>query len=249
MEETDNANNAMENKDSSSEQHKLSLLRSFVESSDSSSKDVDDLTLRRFLRARDLNVDKAGAMFLKYQKWKKNFLPEGHVSEAEIQDELSQNKFFIGGEDKKGRPIFVVFAVRHYKNTKPGGFDEFKRLVVYTLDKLCSRMPPGQEKFLAIGDLQGWGYSNSDIRGYLEFLSILQDCYPERLGKLFIVHAPKIFMAVWKIIYPFIDDNTKTKIEFVDMQQLRSSLLEEMDESQLPEVYGGKLSLVPIQDG
>lgn len=42
---------------------------------------------------------------------------------------------------------------------------------------------------------------------------------------------------------------TLGQIEFVDMQQLRSSLLEEMDESQLPEVYGGKLSLVPIQDG
>jgi hypothetical protein len=35
-------------------------------------------------------------------------------------------------------------------------------------------MPPGQEKFVAIGDLQGWGYSNTDIRGYLGALSILQ---------------------------------------------------------------------------
>jgi hypothetical protein len=35
-------------------------------------------------------------------------------------------------------------------------------------------MPSGQEKFVAIGDLKGWGYSNSDIRGYLGALSILQ---------------------------------------------------------------------------
>lgn len=35
-------------------------------------------------------------------------------------------------------------------------------------------MPRGEEKFTAIGDLQGWGYSNCDIRGYLAALSILQ---------------------------------------------------------------------------
>jgi hypothetical protein len=36
------------------------------------------------------------------------------------------------------------------------------------------RMPAGEEKFVSIADLKGWGYSNSDIRGYLAALSILQ---------------------------------------------------------------------------
>lgn len=35
-------------------------------------------------------------------------------------------------------------------------------------------MPGGQEKFLAIADLEGWGYKSSDVRGYLAALSILQ---------------------------------------------------------------------------
>jgi len=35
-------------------------------------------------------------------------------------------------------------------------------------------MPSGQEKFIAIADIQGWGYSNSDIRGYIAALSVLQ---------------------------------------------------------------------------
>lgn len=38
---------------------------------------------------------------------------------------------------------------------------------------ICS-MPPGQEKFLGIAELKGWGYSNSDVRGYISALSILQ---------------------------------------------------------------------------
>lgn len=38
---------------------------------------------------------------------------------------------------------------------------------------ICS-MPGGQEKFVGIVDLQGWGYSNCDIRGYIAALDIMQ---------------------------------------------------------------------------
>ncbi|KAL9243356.1 hypothetical protein vseg_017252 [Gypsophila vaccaria] len=230
------------------EEHCLSLVRAFVETRDCSCKEVDDSTLRRFLRARNLDVEKAGLLFLKYLQWKKSFVPKGYISEAEIQSDVAQNKTFLAGFDKKGRPVALVYGARHFQNSKPGGVDDFKRYCVYTLDKIIARMPSAQENFVAIGDVKGWGYSNSDIRGYLGALSVMQDCYPERLGKLFIVNAPKIFMTVWKMIYPFIDDNTKTKIVFVDKKQLKSTLLEDIDESQLPDVYGGKLPLTPIQD-
>ena len=40
-----------------------------------------------------------------------------------------------------------------------------------------------------------------------------QDCYPERLGKLFFVHVPYVFMAAWKVVYPFIDSKTKKKVK------------------------------------
>lgn len=37
------------------------------------------------------------------------------------------------------------------------------------------------------------------------------------------------------------------QIAFVEDAKLKSTLLEEIDESQLPETYGGQLPLVPIQ--
>ncbi|KAM4107843.1 hypothetical protein ACJW30_04G174900 [Castanea mollissima] len=188
---------------------RIRLMRSFVETQDPSSKVVDDLMIRRFLRARDLNVEKASALFLKYLKWRQTFVPNGSISPSELPHEIAQNKMFIQGFDKTGRPIAVVFGARHFQ-TKVG-IEEFKRYVVYGLDKLCSRMPPGQEKFVFIADLEGWGYSNSDIRAYLGALSILQ-------------------------------------ILFVENKSLKSTLLEEIDESQLPEIYGGQLPLVPTQD-
>lgn len=38
------------------------------------------------------------------------------------------------------------------------------------------------------------------------------------------------------------------QISFVENKKLRSTLLAEIDEDQLPDVYGGKLPLVPIQE-
>ncbi|XP_073146665.1 uncharacterized protein [Henckelia pumila] len=229
------------------EKTKIGLIRNIVEKQDSGCKDIDDSTLRRFLRARDLDVEKASAMFLKYLKWKQTFVPKGFVSPSEVGNEIRQNKMFMQGTDKKGQPIAVVFGERHFMCK--GGTDEFKRFLVFGLDKLCSRIPDnGPEKFTIIGDLKGYGYRNSDVRGYLAALSILQDYYPERLGKVFVINAPYIFMTLWKIIYQFIDKNTRNKIVFVDNKRMKATLLEEIDECQLPEIYGGKLQLVPIQD-
>lgn len=229
------------------ERSKVGIMKALLQRDhhqDDNPKVIDDLMIRRFLRARNQDIEKATNLLIKYLKWRKEFVPDGSISVSDISNQLADNKLFMQGLDKMGRPVVVCYGGRH----KPTNLDEFKRFVTYSLDQICSRMPSGQEKFVCIGDLEGWGYSSSDIRGYLAALSILQDCYPERLGKLIIVHVPYIFMTVWKAIYPFIDSKTKKKIIFVDDKKLKSTLLNEIDECQLPDVYGGKLKLVPIQD-
>lgn len=217
-------------------------MRSLVEVQDPDAKEVDDFMIRRFLRARDLNVEKASSMFLKFLKWRRTAVPNGFISEAQIQNELAQSKLIMQGFSKKGNPVVISLPSRHYPSKRD--MEEFKNLVVYYLDKLCASMPTGQEKLIVIADFQGWGYSNCDIRGYLAALEIVQSYYPERLGKVFLVHVPFLFMKAWKIIYSFIDNNTKHKFIFVEDKNLSTTLLEDIDDSQLPEIYGGKLSLV-----
>ncbi|XP_042065691.1 phosphatidylinositol transfer protein 3-like [Salvia splendens] len=122
----------------------------------------------------------------------------------------------------------------------------YKSYAVYAVDKVCSRLPPGQEKFVVIVDMKGYGYANNDVRAFIAALSILQDYYPERLGKMFFVHVPSLFKAAWKIISPFVDKNTKNKIAFLESKNLKAVMGQDIDESQLPELYGGKLKLVSI---
>ncbi|CAL4959644.1 unnamed protein product [Urochloa decumbens] len=226
---------------------KVAELRAVVQAQDPRAKEVDNLTLRRFLRARDHNVEKAAAMFLKFLKWRREAAPDGFVPEERVRRELAQDKAWMGGVDRSGRPILVGFLARHYSADRD--MPEYKSFVVYFFDKICARIPRGQEKFLAIVDLQGWGYANCDVRAYIASIEIMQNYYPERLGKALMINVPYIFVKVWKtMIYPFIDTNTRDKFVFVEDKNLHETLRQEIDETQLPEYLGGKMPLIPLKD-
>lgn len=85
--------------------------------------EIDDSTLRRFLRARDLNTEKACGMVVKYLKWRRT---KGCISPEQVPNEISQKKLFLQGSDKLGRPVLLLLGSRHFQNTI-GGVEEFKR--------------------------------------------------------------------------------------------------------------------------
>lgn len=236
----------MEAAKSDETQKKVQLLRSRLQASYPQASEIDDATLRRFLHARSLNVEKACKFLLQHLKWRQTFVPFGCIQEAEIANELKKEKIFLQGVDKKGRPIGVILARRHESSDRD--LEEFKRFVVYGFDKAVSSLPEDQEKFVLIADLKGYNYRNMDIKGYLAILEILQDHYPERLGKLFMLHVPSLFSIAWRIVYPFIDPKVKEKIVFVEDKQLKETLLEHIDITDLPVDFGGQQTLVPIQN-
>ncbi|KAF6163018.1 hypothetical protein GIB67_021167 [Kingdonia uniflora] len=165
------------------EQTKVCLMRANVEKQDPSAEDVDELLIRRFLRSRKLDIEKAFTHFLKYLEWRARFLPNGSISESEISSELGQNKVFLSGWDKTRRPISVVLGGKHVPTKGTKGIEDLRRLMVYSLDKICARP---NEKFVSILDLEGWGYKNCDIHGYIGCLAIMQ--FLEVFG-----HQPELF--------------------------------------------------------
>ncbi|MCO5590561.1 hypothetical protein L7F22_044532, partial [Adiantum nelumboides] len=119
--------------------------------------------------------------------------------------------------------------------------------VVYGFDKAVASISGDQEKFVVIADLEGYGARNWDVKGYISILNILQDHYPERLGKLYFLNVPSLFRAAWNMVYPFIESNVREKIVFVSRNETMETLLEDIDRTQLPKEFGGSLLLVPIQ--
>lgn len=67
---------------------------------------------------------------------------------------------------------------------------------------------------------------------------IMQDNYPENLGKSHICNAPMLFTGVWKIVKAFLDEKTVAKVNI--HRYGKDELLAEVDEDQLIDFLGGK---------
>lgn len=212
-----------------------------VESKERSAKEIEVLKL---MRARSMDVKKASKMFAQHQKWRREYFPLGHAQEDEIKDEIAANKFFIQGHDRTGRPLSFWYGARHFGG---GNLEQYKRGITYCLDKLISSLPPGQEKFVIIADLKGVGYKNLDVRGWLGAYDFVQAYYPERLGRVYILHPPMIFWASWKLVFPFLDPVIKKKIVFVDNAKIEETLLADIAKEELPTACGGLKEMVPFE--
>mmetsp|Transcript_7449 Transcript_7449/g.6371 ORF Transcript_7449/g.6371 Transcript_7449/m.6371 type:complete len:133 (-) Transcript_7449:7-405(-) len=67
---------------------------------------------------------------------------------------------------------------------------------------------------------------------------VTNDNYPEVLGSMFVVNAPFIFTAIWKIVSPMVDPVTRSKITVLG-SSYQPTLHSVVDPSQLPDFLGG----------
>ena len=94
---------------------------------------------------------------------------------------------------------------------------------------------------LSILDLNNFGVGKMNKRVYAlikSAMSIMQNNYPENLGKSYIVNAPMLFKGVWVIISKFLDEKTVAKVSVHRYGQ--DELKQAVDEDQLIDFLGGK---------
>lgn len=90
-------------------------------------------------------------------------------------------------------------------------------------------------------DCTGMGIRQFHIPGIMllkVLADLLQNIYPERLGRLFVVNAPVFFTAAWAIIKLWLDQRVIDKIHILG-SNYKSVLLEHIDHDQLPSFLGG----------
>lgn len=227
----------------------LTQIRKSVQNLGSSAEGYGDPTLMRFLIARSMEVDKAAKMFVQWQKWRAATVPNGFISESEVPDELEPRKVFLQGLSKDKYPVILLQASKHFPSKDQ---IQFKKFVIYLLDKTIASAFKGREigneKLIAILDLQNISYKNVDARGLITGFQYLQAYYPERLAKCYILHMPWFFVSVWKLVSRFLEKATLEKIVIVTNEDETRDFIREVGEEVLPEEYGGKAKLVAVQE-
>ncbi|KAH7516271.1 sec14 cytosolic factor isoform X1 [Ziziphus jujuba] len=227
----------------------LNQMRKSVQKLGSSTEKYGDPTLLRFLIARSMDPEKAGKMFVQWQKWRASLVPNGFIAESEVVDELASRKIYLQGLSKNGYPVMIVKASKHFPAKDQL---QFKKFVVHLLDKTIASSFKGREigneKLLGILDLQHITYKNIDARGLITGFQFLQSYYPERLAKCYILHMPRFFVSVWRMVSYFLEKATLEKIVIVTNEDENRNFIQEVGEEILPEEYGGRAKLVAIQD-
>tara|TARA_B110000483_G_scaffold232303_1_gene299666 strand:+ start:1521 stop:2831 length:1311 start_codon:yes stop_codon:yes gene_type:complete len=183
-----------------------------------------DAQLARNLRARKWDVLKAFEMLKKTLLWRKEYKPE-LITFEDIEEELKTGKQYRSGRDRSGRRIIVMRPSRENTREHDGNI----RLLVYTFENALwrtngerivrgsSNIPVlAQEQICVLINFTKWSLKLSPPwRTSMETLHIMQEHYPERLGLAVCYDPPSVFSVFWKLISPFIDVKTKSKIRFV----------------------------------
>ncbi|WOL12815.1 phosphatidylinositol/phosphatidylcholine transfer protein SFH9-like [Canna indica] len=211
-------------------------------------------TMRRFLRARGLNIEKAIRMWSDMLQWRIDFGADTIVQDFEfneLDEVLHYYPHGFHGVDKDGRPVYIE---------RLGKVDPNKLLSVTTVERYVKYHVQGIEKVLnekypacsiasnslidtttTILDVQGvnWmsvGKLARDV--VLRIQKIDSDNYPETLFKLFVVNAGSGFRLLWNTIKGMIDPRTTAKIVVLG-EKYQNTLIEFIDMSQLPDFLGG----------
>ncbi|MBA0824388.1 hypothetical protein Goarm_021063 [Gossypium armourianum] len=207
-----------------------------------SAKYCTDACLRRYLEARNWNVDKAKKMLEETLKWRLTYKPE-EIRWHEVAHEGETGKVSRANfHDHQGRTVLIMRP--GMQNTKSA--ENNIRHLVYLLENAIMNLAEGQEQMSWLIDFTGFSLNTSiPIKVARDIVYILQGHYPERLAVAFLCNPPKVFEAFYKAIKYFLDPKTAQKVKFVyprnkDSMELMKSYFDVED---LPGEFGGNGTL------
>ncbi|KZT63982.1 hypothetical protein DAEQUDRAFT_718733 [Daedalea quercina L-15889] len=252
------------------QQHALEKLKKELQQSgDFVPERHDDALLLRFLRARRFDVEKAKAMLLACEQWRKDFGVDDILKNFEFPEKAEVDKYYPQYYHKidKDRPrLMTLTGARASQDGRPVYIEQLGKLdigklyaittperqlkrLVYEYEKNTNERMPACSRVIGhpvetsctILDLNGVSISNFyRVKDYvMQASSVGQDRYPESMGKFYIINAPWAFSAVWSIIKPWLDEVTVSKIDILG-RDYKGKLLAQIPADNLPKEFGGK---------
>ncbi|KZV51247.1 hypothetical protein F511_05904 [Dorcoceras hygrometricum] len=146
----------------------------------------------------------------------------------------------LSGHSKEGLPIFAIGvglstfdqASVHYYVQSHIQINEYRDRVI--LPAATKQYGKHVSKCIKILDMSGLKLSALNQIKILTLISSIDDLnYPEKTLTYYIVNAPYVFSACWKVVKPLLQERTRTKIDVLSGCG-QDELLKIMDYSSLP---------------
>ncbi|KAH9713060.1 cral-trio domain-containing protein [Citrus sinensis] len=208
-----------------------------------------DVILLKFLRARDFKVKDAFTMLKNTIRWRKEFGIDDLIGQ-DLGDDLDKT-VFMHGFDKEGHPVcYNVYGEFQNKELYQKTFSDeekrqkFLRWRIQFLERSIRKLdfrPGGISTIVQVNDLKNSpGPAKWELRqATKQALQLLQDNYPEFVAKQVFINVPWWYLAVNRMISPFLTQRTRSKFVFAGPSKSAETLLRYIAAEQLPVKYGG----------
>ncbi|CAG7734304.1 unnamed protein product [Allacma fusca] len=216
-------------------------------------KESHDANLIRWLRARDLNLEKAEEMLRTSLQWRLENNIDDLAKDILFDEYLLKNMpLKPGSRDKQGTIVLVCpFGRWDIKEMINDGYKEkmhyyvFKFLELFSTQLQSLNKENIQTQVVIIFDYDQFmmkqAFSQQVIKWVMEFFRLFDAHYPERMKAAYVVNVPKIFEIFWPVINPVLSARTLSKVRVLGgkSNHWRSKLREIIDSHELPSDLGG----------
>ncbi|KAM4635686.1 SEC14-like protein 1 [Polymixia lowei] len=213
-----------------------------------------DQHVLRFLRARDFHLDKAREILCQSLTWRKQHQVDFLLDSWERPQLLED--YYTGGwhhHDRDGRPLYVLrLGQMDTKGlVRALGEEALLRQVLSINEEGLRRCEENTRVFgrpiscwTCLVDLEGLNMRHlwrPGVKALLRIIEVVEANYPETLGRLLILRAPRVFPVLWTLVSPFIDENTRKKflIYAGNDYQGPGGLVDYINREVIPDFLGG----------
>jgi hypothetical protein len=198
-----------------------------------------DATLLRFCRARNFHPSKTWDMLKEDVEWREQFEGYVYIRSRDFGGAYAMHEegaVHLGGKSKDNRPVLLVQASHYWPKLITDNI-QIVYFFTFYVDAVCRMAEQaGHDTFFAIADLKGFSWENFSFSQIKIAISLLQNHYPERLGMIYVINAPFVFTAAWRMIQPLLDERTRNKIDILGSDITK--VYDNIEPSQLEPPFG-----------
>lgn len=191
----------------------------------------------RFVLARKGDVQRAKELMENYRTKLMPILDPEALRARHVLRSIQQGALMLPGcSDKQGAPLIVYNANRYLsRGSQDDGLAGLKA-VLYLAERAAAQHDALRKGVSILANLTDVSWSKMDHRMHRRVLTVLQDAYPGRICRLYVVNPTLMLSVVLKMAGPFMKRKLQEKVVVLHSF---AALQAHVDVDQLPENFGG----------